>query len=133
MVMLEIGTGTMTKCEEQTHQSFWCALKSPLIIGADVTALDQSPLDILLNKKIIAINQDDLGTAASYLPTVSVGNGIQVWAGPLSRGRQVVLAFNGGKNTSDIYFIARQHPGVAGFTLQGSRGLGGKRSPGRER
>ncbi|EMR70226.1 putative alpha-galactosidase protein [Eutypa lata UCREL1] len=65
MDMLEVGTYTMNEFEEQTHFSFWAALKSPLIIGADITNVSETSLSILLNKEIIAISQDELGVAAT--------------------------------------------------------------------
>ena len=104
MDMLEIGTGTMTEFEEQTHFSFWAALKSPLIIGADITKINSSSLNILLNKEIIAISQDDAGIAASYLPALSIEDSIQVWAGPLSAGsfEHVILALNYGSTATNI-------------------------------
>lgn len=94
--MLEIGTGTMTEFEEQTHFSFWAALKSPLIIGADVTTISKSSLAILLNKEVIAVSQDNAGVAASYLPDLSVEGSVQIWAGPLSSGKSkyVILVLN---------------------------------------
>jgi alpha-galactosidase len=105
MDMLEIGTGTMTEYEEQTHFSFWAALKSPLIIGADISTMNKSSLDILLNEEIIAINQDDAGIAASYLPALSTEGSVQIWSGPLTGGsaEHVILALNYGSNATDIY------------------------------
>ena len=102
--MLEIGTGTMTEFEEQTHFSFWAALKSPLIIGADITTISNSSLAILLNKEIVAISQDDAGIAATYLPDLSVEGSTQVWAGPLSAGsfEHVILALNEGASATNI-------------------------------
>ncbi|KAL3418223.1 alpha-galactosidase [Phlyctema vagabunda] len=102
MDMLEIGTGSLTEAEEQTHLSFWAALKSPLIIGADITTMNQSSFDILLNMDIIAINQDEAGIAASYIPVLSIEGRVEVWAGPLSQGSYVVLALNYGSNSTDI-------------------------------
>ncbi|KAH8679608.1 glycoside hydrolase family 27 protein [Tricladium varicosporioides] len=105
MDMLEIGTGTMTEYEEQTHFSFWAALKSPLIIGADITKISNSSLAVMLNKEIIAINQDDAGVAVKYLPDISTEGSVQVWAGPLSTnnfGHVVVLALNEGSNATSI-------------------------------
>jgi len=104
MDMLEIGTGTMTEFEEQTHFSFWAALKSPLIIGADITNISESSLSILLNQEIITISQDEAGIAATYLPDLSVEGSVQVWAGPLSSGSStyVILALNEGINATSI-------------------------------
>ena len=104
MDMLEIGTGTMTEFEEQTHFSFWAALKSPLIIGADITTISNTSLAILLNKEVIAISQDNAGVAVSYLPELSIEGSFQIWAGPLSSGnsKYVILALNEGKSGVNI-------------------------------
>lgn len=102
--MLEIGTGTMTEFEEQTHFSFWAALKSPLIIGADITTISKSSLAILLNKEVIAVSQDNAGVTASYLPDLSVEGSVQIWGGPLSTGnsKYVILALNEGVSGANI-------------------------------
>jgi alpha-galactosidase len=104
MDMLEIGTDTMTEFEEETHFSFWAALKSPLIIGADITTISNTSLAILLNKEAIDVSQDDAGVAASYLPDLSVEGSVQVWAGPLSTGdsKHVILALNEGETEVNI-------------------------------
>ncbi|KAL0937711.1 alpha-galactosidase [Colletotrichum truncatum] len=105
MDMLEVGVGNvMTEFEEQTHFSFWAALKSPLIIGADVATIRESSLKVLLNEEVIAINQDERGEAVRYLPGLSTEGKVQVWAGPVETGkyRHVVLALNYGNETVDI-------------------------------
>jgi alpha-galactosidase len=104
MDMLEIGTGTMTEFEEQTHFSFWAALKSPLIIGADISNISSSSLSILLNKEIIAISQDVAGIAVNYLPGLSTEGSVQIWAGPLrtDNSEHVILALNEGANATSI-------------------------------
>lgn len=112
MDMLEVGVGysvggevvMMSEAEEQTHFSFWAALKSPLIIGADVTRIRESSLRVLLNKDIIAISQDERGEAVRYLPGLSTEGEVQIWAGPIEAGsfRHVILALNYGKNATSI-------------------------------
>lgn len=42
----------------KTHFTAWAFMKSNLLIGTDLRNISQSSLDILLNKEIIAINQD---------------------------------------------------------------------------
>ncbi|OHW97661.1 alpha-galactosidase [Colletotrichum incanum] len=112
MDMLEVGVGynvsgkvvMMSEVEEQTHFSFWAALKSPLIIGADVTKIRESSLRVLLNQDIIAISQDERGDAVRYLPDLSKEGFVQVWGGPVETGifRHVLLALNYGKNVTSI-------------------------------
>jgi alpha-galactosidase len=114
MDMLEIGTGTMTVYQEQTHFAFWAALKSPLIIGADINNISDSSLAILKNMEIIAINQDDLGLGANYLPDLSKENEYQVWAGPLSSGesRHVILVQNYGSKAINVTVPLKSLPGL---------------------
>ncbi|KAF9879356.1 alpha-galactosidase [Colletotrichum karsti] len=104
MDMLEVGVGDMSVAEEETHFSFWAALKSPLVIGADVTRIRESSLRILLNEEIIAVSQDARGEAVRYLPELSTEGRVQIWAGPVEVGkyRHVVLALNYGNGTTDI-------------------------------
>lgn len=94
MDMLEIGNGNMTFEQQKTHMSFWSALKSPLVIGADLSKLSNDSLSILLNKDAIAVSQDELGTAVQYFPNLSEEYVKQVWAGPLSGARTLLLVFN---------------------------------------
>ncbi|AWB65978.1 alpha-galactosidase [Saccharobesus litoralis] len=57
--MMEVGN-LPTLGENRAHFAMWAMLAAPLIIGTDVRQLDQPILDILLNREIIAINQDPL-------------------------------------------------------------------------
>lgn len=93
MDMLEIGNSNMTLYQQQTHFAFWAALKSPLILGANLGKLSNESVAVITNKDVIAINQDPLGTAVNYIDDASADGSIQVWAGNLADGN-VVLLFN---------------------------------------
>lgn len=54
--MLEIGVGSLTFEEEQTHFALWAFAKAPLIIGADLRNAAQHSLDIMKNEELIKIN-----------------------------------------------------------------------------
>lgn len=56
--MLEVGNN-LTHAEGRSHFALWAAMKSPLLIGADLEKLDQENIDILKNKRLLAFNQDD--------------------------------------------------------------------------
>ena len=114
MDMLEIGNANMTLNQERTHMSFWAALKSPLIIGADLSTLSNSSLSVLTNKEIIAISQDPLGKSAVFLPNVSVEKTLQVWAGPLSENRTVLLVLNESNDTMTRNIPLGQITGLRG-------------------
>jgi alpha-galactosidase len=59
--MLEVGNGGMNEDEEQSHFSLWALMKSPLLIGCDLTKISNSSLAILSNAEVIALNQDSKG------------------------------------------------------------------------
>ncbi len=53
-----VGMGGCTLEEYRTHFSVWALFGSPLMIGCDIRNLSQDIKDILMNKEILAINQD---------------------------------------------------------------------------
>lgn len=54
-----IGTSsTCTDNEYKTHFSLWAMMGSPLMIGCDIRKANTATKEILLNRDIIAINQD---------------------------------------------------------------------------
>jgi len=56
--MLEIGNGGMTADEYRTHMSLWSLLAAPLLAGNDLRSMTDETKSILLNKEVIAIDQD---------------------------------------------------------------------------
>ena len=98
MDMLEIGNGGMSTIEYQTHFTIWAILKSNLILGNDVSSMSKEDLAIVSNKEVIAINQDVLGVSASLVHRqnrrFNLIADVDIWAGPLSNDRFVVMLFN---------------------------------------
>lgn len=76
MDMLEIGR-TLSHDEEITHMVMWCQLSSPLLIGCDLTKISDFSLNLLMNKELIAVNQDVLGLSA---PIVQKEGEVYVYA-----------------------------------------------------
>lgn len=66
MDMLELGMG-MTNNEEEVHMGMWSIMSSPLIIGCDLTKINDSSLKLLKNKTLISINQDKLARQAKVV------------------------------------------------------------------
>ncbi len=50
-----------TTIEYRTHFALWCMLAAPLIVNLDVRNIDDTTYQILMNKELIAIDQDKLG------------------------------------------------------------------------
>ncbi len=59
--MLEIGNGGMTTDEYRTHMSLWAIFAAPLLAGNDVRGMTPDVRSILLNKEVIAVDQDPMG------------------------------------------------------------------------
>ncbi|KAF7985791.1 hypothetical protein HWV62_423 [Athelia sp. TMB] len=103
MDMLQVGNtvngGDLTVEEARSHFTAWALLKSPLLIGTDLRTIGQDYLDILLNKEIIAINQDPVvGTSITpfrwgmYPDWVSNANyPAQYWSGATANGTIFML------------------------------------------
>ena len=77
--------------EYRTHFILWSMLSSPLIVNLDVRSMDKETADILLNKEIIAINQDSLGKQAI---TLFIRDDVQVLKKELQNGDVAVCVFN---------------------------------------
>jgi alpha-galactosidase len=89
--MLEVGNGGMTTEEYRTHFSLWCMLASPLIAGNDLANMTSEIQSILMNKEMIAIDQDSLGRQASCFRD----NGeYQIWVKSLSGNEKAVCLLN---------------------------------------
>lgn len=99
--MLEVGMGGMTDAEYVAHFSMWAAIKSPLLIGADLRDLSPEALTILNNPAVIAVSQDPLGKSTALVsrnltvPKDKYGEGeTQIWSGPLYPNDQLVIFLN---------------------------------------
>ncbi len=89
--MLEVGNGGMTTEEYKTHFSLWCMLASPLMAGNDLQNMTPEIKSILLNKEMIAIDQDSLGQQA----TCYRDNGdYQIWVKSLSNNEKAICLLN---------------------------------------
>jgi len=54
---LEVGNGISHKLALKQFY-WWSVLRSPLIIGSDITSISDSDLEVLLNHDLIAVNQE---------------------------------------------------------------------------
>ncbi len=103
--MLEVGTAgksasgqdltayALDPAEADTNFAIWAMWSAPLIAGNDPRTMGGADLasQILLNREIIAVDQDPLGRPATLV--LSRG-GWQVWYKPLSGGKAAVAVVN---------------------------------------
>ncbi len=80
--MLEVGNG-MTVNEDRAHFTMWCMLAAPLILGNDLRNMTDDTRGIILNKEVIAIDQDPLGIQGFKH---AAEDGLEFWFKPLSDG-----------------------------------------------
>ena len=90
--MLEVGNGGMTDDEYRAHFSLWAIMAAPLIAGNDVRSLAGTTRDILLNREVIAVDQDSLGAQGTLVTERSPE--LQVWMKPLADGSRAVALLN---------------------------------------
>lgn len=83
----------LTPDEQLTHISLWALQAAPLLIGADMSHVDEWTADLLGNREMLAINQDVKGAAAGR---TSSDDWTQVWSRPLADGTVAVGLFNRG-------------------------------------
>jgi len=91
--MLEVGNGKMSADEYRTHMSLWALLAAPLIAGNDLSKMTDETKGILMNRAVIAIDQDSLGKEGDR---VRADGPQEVWSKPLAGGALAVGLFNRG-------------------------------------
>ena len=89
--MLEVGNGGMTDVEYRSHFSMWAIMAAPLLIGSDLRQATPQTMEILLNRDVIAVDQDPLGVQGR--PVWSL-HGRHVVAKPLRNGDVAVALYN---------------------------------------
>ncbi len=94
-----IKGGGCTETEYRTQMNMWCMFSAPLMIGCDVRNMDTVTRSILLNKELIAINQDKLGKQGFR---VFSKNGLEAWKKPLSGDRYAIALFNRGEEAKSM-------------------------------
>jgi alpha-galactosidase len=99
--MLEVGNGDLTLYENQSHFALWSMLCSPLIMGNDIRRMSPQIREILTNREIIALNQDELGIQAFKYDTIG---DIQIWAKPLAGGDWAFLFLNYSQKETPLTF-----------------------------
>ncbi len=80
--MLEVGNG-MTVNEDRAHFTMWCMMASPLILGNDLRSMSEETKAILMNREMIAVDQDELGVQGLRHCTEQ---GLEFWFKPLKGG-----------------------------------------------
>lgn len=112
--MLGVGNGGMTNDEYCTHMSLWVLLAAPLLAGNDLRAMSIETKSILMNRGVIAIDQDRVAKPAKV---ISYHGMAEVVARPLADHAIAVGLFNLGDQPAEIR-VDWESLGVAGKRLK---------------
>ncbi len=97
--MLEVGNGGMTADEYRTHMTLWSMLAAPLLAGNDIRSMNDETKSILLNREVIALDQDRAGHQGHR----AAQNGeTEIWVKDLANGDIAIAMFNRGDSPADI-------------------------------
>lgn len=108
LVLGKVGWGRkmrwtqLTPDEQYTHISLWAILASPMLIGCDMSMLDEFTLSLLCNHEVLDINQDPLGVQGVKQ---TVKDDYYVYIKPLEDGSLAVGLFNISDQPQKIGFI----------------------------
>lgn len=97
LIVGEVGWGenlhptNLNPDEQYTHISLWCLLSAPLLIGCDISRLNDFTLNLLTNDEVLAVDQDPLGKQARQ---VIANIDYQVWVKELEDGSRAIGIFN---------------------------------------
>jgi len=115
MDMMEIGNGALTLQEQRTHFAAWVFLKSPILLGTDLSLLNATQLAIIKNAELLAFHQDPVvGTAATpfqatpFTPTTSPP---EYYSGTSSKGTHVFI-INTSSSAATKTFTMSSVPGL---------------------
>lgn len=103
----------LTGNEQITHITLWSMLAAPLLIGCDLTQLDDFTGRLLMNDEVVDIDQDPLGKPARR---VRQEGSTEVWARPLIDGSMAVALFNRGSEHTTISLNWQRDLGLGGVT-----------------
>lgn len=100
----------LTPDEQYSHITLWAMLASPMLLGCDMSKLDDFTISLLCNSEVIDIHQDVLGYQASKYYSDS---GYATYMKPLEDGAVAVAMFNLSDSVRKIGFIPK-HIGIIG-------------------
>ncbi|KAF2231398.1 glycoside hydrolase family 27 protein [Viridothelium virens] len=96
--MLEVGNG-ISAAQTRSHFALWAAMKSPLIIGTDLSGVSDADVAVLKNAYLLAFNQDaEVGAPATPYKwgvnpdyTFNASFPAEYWSGESSNGTLVLV------------------------------------------
>lgn len=85
--------------EQILHITHWAMVAAPLLLGCDLTQLDDFTRDLLTNNEVLAVNQDELVLPAERR---AAEGRREVWSRPLADGSTAVALYNRGQAAAAV-------------------------------
>lgn len=111
--MLEVGNSILNYTQSKTHFTMWAMMASPLMAGNDIRSMDKETDEILTNKEVIAVNQDELGMQGRRFWTF--GNH-EIWLKELKNGEVAICFLNRDPNNAWKLSYDWKHYGLGFIT-----------------
>lgn len=110
-VVNRAGAKGCTDTEYRSHMSLWCLMASPLLCGNDIRNMSQATKDILLNRELIAVNQDPLGKQAKKIRD---DGDTEIFAKPMADGSLVAGLLNRNDTAQTVTRVSWEELGIEG-------------------
>ena len=117
------GKGNVGSCgcndtDYKTQFAIWCMFSAPLMLGGDIRTLNENMLELVKNKRLIRINQDEEARPAFVVS--KQGKDRLVFAKLLSDNEVAILFVNLSDNDSKINFFFENLgiPAASGYGLE---------------
>ncbi|CAF4078133.1 unnamed protein product, partial [Rotaria sordida] len=98
--MIIIGNFGLSPGQSRAQMALWSIMAAPLILSVDLRTIPDWAREIILNKNLIAINQDPLGIMGRRI--LKLDGDIQVWSKPLKDDHVAFVALYSNPDTTPI-------------------------------
>lgn len=90
-----------TEDEQLTMLTLWSIMRSPLMIGGEMTGFDGFTMSLLTNERILAMHKSARHSHAVWRRTID-GNEFILWTAQCADGGQYAAVFNAGETTGTV-------------------------------
>lgn len=102
--MQDYDTSNRTKFthdEQITMLTLWCIIRSPLMIGGEMTGFDEFTMSLLTNERILAMHRTARHSHIVWRRVID-GNEFIVWTAQCADGGSYVALFNAGESVGTV-------------------------------
>jgi len=108
---LIIGNSGLNQAESESQMALWAVMASPLIMSNDLRKIPSWARDILINKEVIAVNQDILGRQGMRVS--GAAGAPQVWIRQLADSSFAAVLWNDSQSSLKISLMLDFASGTA--------------------